>query len=89
MQKFPGQRPNLYHRNSLSHSSDNPGSLTYPATRELQLSELSHETTPGTNSKSFTHHPEPCCLVLSDVSAPAPPPPLPPGEVLVFHVKVD
>jgi len=33
--KFPGQELNLYHRSGQSHCSDNAGSLTHCATREL------------------------------------------------------
>ena len=35
MQKFLGQGSNLLHSSNLSHSSDNAGSLTYWAIREL------------------------------------------------------
>ena len=36
MRKFPGQGVNLSHGSNLSHCSDNTGSLTHQATRELQ-----------------------------------------------------
>ena len=37
MRKFPGQGSNLHNSSDLSHSSDNPGSLTCSATRELPI----------------------------------------------------
>ena len=37
MWKFPGQGQKLRHSSDLSHCSDNAGSLTYCATRELRV----------------------------------------------------